>query len=112
MLSKVGGEARRVREDLGDLGRSGEGSEALTLDCARDTRAGPASMQDTWRPELPVGIRNEAPGRCGTHFTDELFLSMTGTAFWSTRTLSLDGQIVEATQWVGFLNCELNKEKS
>lgn len=69
-------------------------------------------MQDTWRPEHPLGIRNEAPGRCGTQFTEELLLPMTGMVFWSTRTLALEGQIVEATQWVGFLNCELKKEKS
>lgn len=40
VLSKAGSKARRVREDPGDLGGSGEGSEALMLDCAGDTRTG------------------------------------------------------------------------
>ena len=34
-------------------------------------------MQDMWRPELLLGIRNEASGRWGTQSTDELFLLMT-----------------------------------
>lgn len=38
---------------------------------------GPASMQDMWRPELLLGIRNEASGRWGTRSIDELFLPMT-----------------------------------
>lgn len=75
MLSKAGGEARRVREDLGDLGCSGEGSEALMLDCAgdqgracvhaghmaarasvRNKERGPWSLRDTvyrWRSGPP-----------------------------------------------------------
>lgn len=98
------------------------------LDCVGDTRAGALGtggpgaqppgrlsehraciVQDAWRPAPLLGIRNAASGHCGMQFTDELFLPMTRTAFWPAWTLSLDGQIMEATQWVGF-NCELKKE--